>query len=115
MSRMFIAAVVLGLTGVVSAATPNRYQIDSYPPGYTTDGQGGYVYVSPSVGALPPVVPYYAPAYGVGTAYFGSGYLPPPVGFGSPYYSGYNDPNYGLYGPGVREFLRYGGADFYGW
>jgi hypothetical protein len=43
------------------------------------------------------------------------GYAPPPVGFGSPSYNGYNDPYYGYYGPGVRQFLRYGGADFYGW
>ena len=117
MSRTCFATAILGVTmlaGLASAKAPNRYQIDSYPPGFTSDGKGGYVYVAPSVGAVPPVVPYAAP-YGAGSAYYGSGYLPPPVGFGSPYYNGYNDPNYGLYGLGVREFIRYGGADFYGW
>jgi len=117
MSRTCFAATFLGLTmlaGVASAKAPSRHEIDSYPPGFTSDGKGGYVYVAPSIGAVPPVVPYVAP-YGYGAAYYGSGYLPPPVGFGSPYYNGYNDPNYGLYGPGVREFIRYGGADFYGW
>jgi hypothetical protein len=39
----------------------------------------------------------------------------PPYGFGSPYYNGYGDPYYYNYGQGARQFLRMGGADFYGW
>jgi hypothetical protein len=75
---------------------------------------GGYVYAPPTVWAVPPpVAPYYVAPYGYG---YGAYYRPmAPYGFGSPYYSGYNDPYYYGYGPGTREFLRFGGADFYGW
>ena len=85
----------------------SRDKTEGYPPGYTPTGPNGYVYVAPSFQAPAPYYPY-------GGLYLG-GYAPPPVGFGSPFYNGYNDPNYGLYGPGVRDFLRNGGADFYGW
>jgi hypothetical protein len=30
-------------------------------------------------------------------------------------YNGYNDPYLYNYGPGMRQFLQFGGADFYGW
>jgi hypothetical protein len=101
-----VATVTLFLT--VSGLGAARDRTEGYPPGYTATGPNGYVYVAPS---YQPAVPYYDPYFGIGA----NGYLPPPVGFGRPYYNGSNDPNYGVYGPGVREFLRYGGADYYGW
>lgn len=94
-------------------------------------GMNGYVYESPryysrvptysfwgfpnSTTWLPPA--YVLPAYGYpGTAYrseFG------PSGYGGySGYRGYGYPAYGYYsgiGPGPDEFLRFGGADFYGW
>lgn len=70
----------------------------------------GYTYYPPSGWAVPP------PAYYPGSWYGGYyGRALPPYGFGSPYYNGYNDPYFYSYGPGVREFLLFGGADFYGW
>ena len=77
----------------------------------TWTGPTSYVYDATSYYRRPPA--YYYPGYG---GYYG-GYSRalPPYGFGSPSYNGYNDPYYGSYGPGTREFLRFGGADFYGW
>ena len=63
-------------------------------------------------GAVPPA------GFGYGYSYWGSprsGYDLPPYGFGQPGYTGYNDPLLPTYGPGVQDFLRFGGADFYGW
>jgi len=72
----------------------------------------GYIYDAPRGWVMPPPVsPYYLAPYG-----YGAYYRPlAPYGFGSPYYNGYNDPYYYGYGPGTRQFLRFGGADFYGW
>jgi hypothetical protein len=66
------------------------------------------VYAPPSYQAIPPPTPY-------ASGYWGGLRYQPPMGFGSPYYNGYNDPYFRSYGPGVQEFLRFGGADFYGW
>lgn len=107
LSRLTGYAAVAIMFAMADCHVNARDKTEGFPPGYTATGPNGYVYVAPS---YQPAVPY--SPYG---GFYTSGYLPPPVGFGSPYYSGYNDPNYGLYGPGVREFLRYGGADFYGW
>lgn len=59
--------------------------------------------------------------YDPGAYRWGYGYRPytgyralPPYGFGDPSYTGYNDPYYHTYGPAVQDFLRFGGADFYG-
>ena len=70
--------------------------------------RGGYVYYPPTTWVGPPYGYYYGPV----APY----YRPlPPYGFGSPYYNGYNDAYSWRYGPGVGQFLRMGGADFYGW
>jgi hypothetical protein len=92
-------------------ASPERAEAQYYQAGRMTwTGPNSYVYDATSYYRRPPV--YYYPGYG---SYYGYSRALPPYGFGSPYYSGYNDPYYGSYGPGVREFLRFGGADFYGW
>jgi hypothetical protein len=71
----------------------------------------GYAYYPPTTWAAPSYVPGpYVPSYG---AYYYGGL--PPYGFGSPYYNGYSDVYSYRYGPSVRDFLRFGGADFYGW
>ena len=106
--------------------------------------QVGYVYEARSAYVAPPAFGYgyglYRPyglgyghrslGYGYGAfnysryggfGYPGYGYYGAygrplaPYGFGSPYYSGYNDPYFHGDGPGVQEFLLFGGADFYGW
>lgn len=105
LAKGIIAAGVL--LAAASSTGLSKDKTEGYPPGYTATGPNGYVYVAPSYQATPPFYPY-------GGLYQG-GYAPPPVGFGSPYYNGYADPNYGFYGPGVRQFLNYGGTDFYGW
>jgi hypothetical protein len=88
-------------------ATHARVYVNYYPP-YA----GGYVYYPPSAWVAPPLYgPYYASPYVYGAYYRAL----PPYGFGSPYYNGYGDPYYYSYGPGARQFLRMGGADFYGW
>lgn len=113
MLRTLVISTIIGsamLTGqfVTGAEDP----LGKYPPGYTATGPNGYVYVAPQQLPAPPA--YVAPPlHGFGAAWYGSPL--PPIGFGSPYYNGYSDPNYPLYGPGVREFLDFGGADFYGW
>jgi len=101
-----IAAATILLVAVSSVASSSD-KTRGYPQGYTPTGPNGYVYIAPQFQALPPYTPY-------GGLYSG-GYQPAPVGFGSPYYNGFNDLNYGFYGPGVRQFLYFGGADFYGW
>jgi hypothetical protein len=74
----------------------------------------GYVYYPPTTWVAPPYATYYYPAW-YPPAFRAFGPSLPPYGFGSPYYNGYNDPYAYQYGPGVRQFLRFGGADFYGW
>jgi len=116
--NLFItAAVAAAAQCLTSAARSAEDPLGKYPPGYTATGPNGYVYVAPSTAPAMPAYPYpYGTSYGgFGAGYYGRAYWPPPVSFGSPFYNGYNDPNYALYGPGVREFLQYGGADFYGW
>lgn len=107
-------------TAAFCASSPSHSAEDplgKYPTGYTFKGPNGYVYVAPPYAPAAPVYRFpYGHSYGrYGAGYYGGAYLPPPVGFGSPFYNGYNDPNFAFYGPGVREFLRNGGADFYGW
>jgi len=102
------AALMAGQVSMFGAEDP----LGKYPPGYTQVNPRTYVYVPPSYVPVPPLTAY---GYGYGPFYGGGGYLPPPIGFGSPYYNGYGDPAYPLYGPGVQDFLRFGGADFYGW
>ena len=82
----------------------------------TWTSPNSYVYEANSYYLRPPVVPHYGGYYGYGRGYYGGGYRPlAPYGFGNRNYNGYNDPYYRSYGPGVQEFLRFGGADFYGW
>jgi hypothetical protein len=90
-----------------NTATHAQVYASYYPP-----RAGGYVYYPPTGWAVPPpIVPYYGGPYVYGANYRAL----PPYGFGSPYYYGYNDPYFYSYGRGVRDFLRMGGADFYGW
>lgn len=96
---------------VVNSADAQWYRVERYTP----TGPNGYVYDAASGWIAPPTYGYgYAPGY---YGYYGGYTTPqlPPLGFGSRWYDGYNDPYYYSYGPGVREFLRFGGADFYGW
>lgn len=109
MQRFAIAAPLL--CAAMLTAAPARGEPLPY---------GGYVYEAPSVYRLPPyaVGMYHhpPPAYYVAPLPRARLYQPlPPAGFGSPYYNGYNDPYFPSYGPGMREFLHFGGADFYGW
>lgn len=130
MKPLFLIAVGSALLGQTLAAHGQDY----YPPSlHAPVPPGGYVYDAPSAYPRTPVYvqpipqawgyparggyPYqYGYSYGYG-AY--PGYIPraatPPYGFGNPNYNGYNDPYKASYGPGVREFIRWGGADFYGW
>jgi hypothetical protein len=110
---MRAVVVLLGLSALI-VADPLHAQ--GRPGTYIPTGPNGYIYYAPQAWAAPP--PYYAPYYGYGG--YGPGYWASPrrlqpMGFGSPYYNGYNDPYYPTYGPGVREFIDFGGADFYGW
>jgi hypothetical protein len=102
-------AAIAALLLAFSEAAPAQAQ--PHPGGYWPLPHGGYVYQAPQGWPVPP--PYYR-GYGLGYGRYSWRALPP-YGFGSPYYNGYNNPYYYSYGPGVREFLRFGGADFYGW
>jgi hypothetical protein len=79
---------------------------------YSPLPHGGYVCQAPGGWAVLPysscrTYPYpYRPHLG---------WSLPPYGFGSPHYNGHNDPYNYSYGPGVRQFLQMGGANFYGW
>jgi hypothetical protein len=108
MKKLAVAFVFALLICIGQGTTPARAQ----DPGYYPGPHGGYTYIAPHGWAIPPA-PYYG-GYGFG---YGPSYWRalPPYGFGSPYYNGYNDPYYYSYGRGVRDFLRMGGADFYGW
>lgn len=114
---LMIATFAAAAVCVASPARSAEDPLGKYPVGYTAKGPNGYVYVAPSYAPALPVAPYpYGYAYGgVGAGYYGRASLLPPAGFGSPFYNGYSDPNYRFYGRGVRQFLRFGGADFYGW
>lgn len=107
-SLIALVVAVIAMFAVPAESRAQQYGAWGY---YQPTGPNSYVYHATSYWATPP---YYAPyGYGYGASHWG--YEMPPVGFGSPYYSGYNDPYFGLYGPGVQEFLYFGGADFYGW
>ncbi len=110
MKRLLSAAVVVAALTVLNAADFANAQ------GYTSVWYDpvrhyGYVYYPPPRWATP--APAYYPGRYRGTYYYGRPL--PPYGFGNPYYNGYNDPLLNAYGPGVREFLVFGGANFYGW
>ena len=103
------------LTAVVIAVMALNFGSRADAQGYVSVWYGpvrhyGYAYYPPSGWAVPPPAYYPSPWYG---GYYGRAL--PPYGFGSPYYNGYNDPYFYSYGPGMREFLQFGGADFYGW
>lgn len=101
-----LLAVVIGLNRSAGFANAQGYTSVWYDP----VRHYGYVYYPPPRWATP--APAYFPGRYLGT-YYG---LPlPPYGFGNPYYNGYNDPLLNAYGPGVRQFLLFGGANFYGW
>lgn len=102
-----VAALAIG-----STATAQRLNAGSM----TWTSPNGYIYNANSYYLNPPYYPsYYGYGGSFGRGYYGRSGPLPPYGFGSRHYNGYNDPYYGSYGPGVREFLRFGGADFYGW
>ena len=119
----------LAMASVAEAANPFPYRYRwTDPSGYTYYTPSdiylhpGYGYGSRVSGYIPRPWAYYGydaalPPVGYTYGYrgYGYGYDLPPYGFGSRYYSGYNDPLLPTYGPGVQEFLLYGGADFYGW
>ena len=107
-----IAVVIAALVALSFAISP-KAEAQDYGGWYGP--KRGYVYYPPTTWVGPPYVPGYypgpyVPSYG---AYYYGGL--PPYGFGSPYYSGYNDVYSYRYGRGVNDFLRLGGADFYGW
>ena len=106
-----VAAIAVATQGAA------RAQDYSFNERYRPTGPNGYVYEAQRQWTVPP--PYYGPGAYYGSPYgygrYGSLYAMPPYGFGSRYYNGYNDPAFPTYGPGVQEFLRFGGADFYGW
>lgn len=84
---------------------------ESFRERYIPTGPNGYIYEAERYWTAPPYVgPYYVSPYR-----YGAYYDLPPYGFGDRYYNGYNDPAFPTYGPGVQEFLYFGGADFYGW
>lgn len=127
---LFVAAATVCLFAAVPEAEganpfPYRYRWTD-PSGYTYYTPAdlyryrGYSYGSRVSGYSPPghwtAVPPAAFGYGYSyRGYPGAGYDLPPYGFGQPGYTGYNDPLLPTYGPGMQEFLMFGGADFYGW
>lgn len=127
--RFPLAAIaLLAFTSSSEAANPFPYRYRwTDPSGYTYYTPGdvyrypGYGYGSRVSGYVPRPSAYYwgaMPPVGFGYGYGTLGrraYDLPPYGFGNPYYSGYNDPLLPTYGPGIQEFLKFGGADFYGW
>jgi hypothetical protein len=105
----------MAMTAAIAVALqPGTTQAqDSFHERYIPTGPNGYVYEAQRQWSVPP--PYYGPGAYYGAPYYPSYYAMPPYGFGSRYYNGYNDPAFPTYGPGVQEFLYFGGADFYGW
>jgi len=99
------------LAAALLAFSTGKAQAQVYSGGYAPNQ--GYVYYPPTGWAAPPPIGYYPGPYFPGYGLYYQRLRP--YGFGSPYYNGYNDPYYYSYGPGLREFLRFGGADFYGW
>ena len=118
--RMFVAAMLPALAVSLAHAQDHRYR-ERYIP----TGPNGYVYEAESHWLTPPLLapgPFFAPAplsargpIFVNPYRFGPHTDLPPYGFGNRFYNGYNDPAFPTYGPGVQEFLYFGGADFYGW
>lgn len=112
--RTSMAAMLSALAVSLVHAQDLTYRERSIPT-----GPNGYVYEAERYwSARPLYVP--GPLYTSGPFYanphrFGPYTDIPPYGFGSRYYNGYNDPAFPTYGPGVQEFLYFGGADFYGW
>jgi hypothetical protein len=112
MKTLLRMAMVAAIAVVAQTATTHA-QDYSFHERYIPTGPNGYVYEAQRNWTPPP--PYYGPGAYYGEPYYGSLYAIPPYGFGSRYYNGYNDPAFPTYGPGVQEFLYFGGADFYGW
>ena len=115
MKTVLLMAITVAIASAVQTAITHA-QDDSFHERYIPTGPNGYVYEAQRQWSVPP--PYYGPGgyYGIyGYGPYGSLYAIPPYGFGSRYYNGYNDPAFPTYGPGVQEFLYFGGADFYGW
>jgi hypothetical protein len=110
MKKFITLSVIAVMVSIARNGTPARAQLPD--GGYAPLPHGGNVYQAPSGWTVPPYYSYRAYGYGYRPYY---GWSLPPYGFGSPYYNGYNDPYYYSYGPGVRQFLRMGGANFYGW
>lgn len=112
--RTFVAAMLPALA--VSLVHAQDY---SYRERYIPTGPNGYIYEAERYWSAPPLYapgPVYSPGAFYPNPYrFGPYTDVPPYGFGSRYYNGYNDPAFPTYGPGVQEFLYFGGADFYGW
>lgn len=106
--RSALAATILAVTGGTLAA--QEYSLHER---YIPTGPNGYIYEAEQRWTAPPL---YGPTGYYGSPYvYGPAYDLPPYGFGSRYYNGYNDPALPTYGPGVQEFIHFGGADFYGW
>jgi hypothetical protein len=113
MKAALLLIIAVGMSGTANGQEyffGERY-IPTGPNGYIYDRTWGHT-----------SRPYYG--YGYRPRYSAYGYAAPysrayrplaPYGFGNRNYTGYNDPYYYSYGPGVREFLDFGGADFYGW
>ena len=118
MRRSILTGLVAVFALAASASAQTGYIYEPYsfhpaPPAYAPAYGYGYGYYN---GFVPYSAAYYsARSYGYGFGLSGYSRALPPYGFGSPYYSGYNDPYFHSYGPGIREFLYFGGADFYGW
>jgi len=108
-----LATLVITAAALVLASAPAEAQEYHFRDRMIPTGPNGYVYDAQSYYRRPPL---YAPG-GYYGGWSGSRYgrAMPPYGFGNPGYNGYNDPYYNSYGSGVRDFLRFGGADFYGW
>jgi hypothetical protein len=126
MRRRFVASLCLGCCLLAALAEPANAQV--YREGQAVPSANGYSYAAP---AFYPPYPSYAfwgwpnyttyvprvpvyPGFGGGPAYGNFR----EYRYGAVPYRSYSYPVYGTYGwigPGPSEFLRFGGADFYGW